>query len=460
MTNSKFTFTRGKLRDLPWPRAGWNYFYDDMQRGLALGVSATGTKSFLVYRKFQGLPVRVTLGQFDAAMPDTHDLQDRAEPLDLLGNKAALNVRKARKLATAVNASLDRGVNPAVEKRRRRQELRQELTLGGLFEKYRDHLVSEGKKGVPGVVWYFQRYLGSLPEGSRKKHGRKSTKAEGSVNWQRRPLSALQRTDASRLRLALAKHISPTTANRVMELLKAIYNFGLEEDPPLFSGTNPAAKLPMFKLQPRKRRIRPHEARKFFEVLDSEPDGDFKDYVYLSICTGARRGNLLQMRWDEVSLDGASWLVAGEKMKNGDPLDIGLIPKAVEILRRRAENANGCPWVFPGNTPKGHAGPFRVKWARFIEKAEVPDLRIHDLRRTLGSWMSDTGSSTVTTMRALGHKTIDAALVYQDLELGPVRDAMAVGFRGLLKAAEPEPEQANVIEMPRKARRGKAKAGR
>jgi integrase len=459
MTNRKFTFTRGKLRDLPSPRGGWRYYYDTEVRGLALGVGATGEKSFRVNRKFQGIPVRVTLGLFDAAMPDTHDLQDGAEPLDLLGNKPALNIRKARKLATAVNASLDRGVNPAVEKCRRRQQLRQELTLGDLFEHYRDHLVSEGKKGVPGVVWYFQRYLGSVPDGERKKHGRKSTKAEGSVNWQRRPLSTIQRTDVSRLRVALAKHISPTTANRVMQLLKATFNFALEEDPPLFSGTNPARKLPMFKLQERKRRIQPHEARQFFEVLNAEPDGDFKDYVYLSICTGARRGNLLKMRWDEVSLDGASWLVAGEKMKNGDPLDIGLIPKAVEILRSRAENANGCPWVFPGNTPEGHAGPFRVKWERFSDKAGVPDLRIHDLRRTLGSWMSDTGSSTVTTMRALGHKTIDAALAYQDLNLGPVRDAMAVGFRGLLKAAEPE--QANVIEMPRKARgRGKAKAGR
>jgi integrase len=450
MAVKRFTFTRAALRDLRVPKRGRVYYYDALVAGLSLCAMATGVKSFRVCRKFNGRSVRITLGLFDAGIPETHELPDGTQPLDLLGARS-LNVRMARKLATAVNASLDVGVNPTEKKSR----LRKELTLGELFEHYHDHLTREGKKGVPGVIWNFQRYLGALPSGAQKAHGQKRSKAKGSVNWQQRRVSTIQRGDASRLRLTLAEHISPTTANRVMELLKAIFNFGTKHD--LFSGENPAAHLPKFKLQSRQRRIESHEARKFFEELDSHVDEQFRDYVYLSICTGARRGNLLRMRWDEVSLDGMSWRLAGEKMKNGDPLVIPLIPKAVAILKGRAEKASS-PWVFPGNTPEGHAGPFRKQWAQFIEKAGVPNLRIHDLRRTLGSWMSSTGASTVMTMRALGHKTIDAALVYQRLETASVRDAMATGVGGLLKAAEPE--KPKVIEMPRTTTAGRKSKGR
>jgi integrase len=366
-------------------------------------------------------------------MPETHDLPDDARPLDLLGNSAALNVRKARKLATAVTANLDIGINPAAEKRTQRQQARDELTLGELFDQYRHHLIGDQKKGVAGIVWYFERYIGALPTIAQQKHGKRRTKAKGSVNWQHRRLSTIRSDEVERLRATLARNISPTTANRVMELLRAILNFGKRKR--LYSGPN-HADLPKFKLHSRERRIESHEARSFFETLNAEQDHDFKDYVYLSICAGARRGNLLQMRWNEISLNGATWRVTGEKMKNGDPLVIPLIPKAVEILRRRAESGNGSPWVFPGSSADGHRGPFRFQWERFRKLAQVPDLRIHDLRRTLGSWMSSTGASTVTTMRALGHKTIDAALLYQRLELAPVRDAMDTGILGLLKAAE------------------------
>jgi len=454
MANQRFTFARAKLHALPLPRKRREYYYDEVVRSLALSVFATGKKSFMVYRKLKGRPLKITLGPFDSAIPDTHDLPAGANPLDLLTNKAALNIRKARKLATAVNASLDVGVNPSAEKRRQRQREGAELTLGELFERYReDHLLADGKKRPSGVVWYFERYLGGVPGGPARKHGRKRTKAQGAVNWQDRRISTIQSDEVGRLRAALAKNISPTTANRVMELLKAIFNFGRKNK--LCAGENPAADFPKFKLQSRDRRIQSYEARKFFEILDAESDLDFRDYTYLAICTGARRGNLLQMRWDELSLDGAAWRVAGERMKNGDPLVIPLVPRAVEILRRRrAANLTDNPWVFPGRTTTGHAGPFRFQWARFIQKADVPDLRVHDLRRTLGSWMSSTGASTVMTMRALGHKTIDAALVYQRLELAPVRDAMATGISGLLKAGEPEEERAAPVEVlpPKKAR--------
>ncbi len=448
MTVKRFTFNRTALRDLPVPDSGSVYYYDESVRGLVVAVWPSGAKSFLVYRKFKGKPLRIALGIFDREIPEIRELPEGAKPLDLLGGRPSLNVRMARKLATAVIAQLDVDVNPAEEKQKQLRAAREELTLGELFNPYKAHLVSEGKKGVAGVVWYWERYLGALPEGLPKKHGREREKAEGSVDWEFRPLSTITRTEVSRLRTELADKISPTTANRVMELLCAIFNFGIEQE--LFHGVNPA-KITKFRLQSRERRLEAHEARAFFAALNAEDD-DFQDYVRLSLFTGQRRSNVLRMRWDELNFNGAGtrWARSGELMKNGDPLTTPLVAQAVAILKRRFHKSAGNPWVFPGNTPEGHAGPFRVQWEKFREKAGVSGLWIHDLRRTLGSWMSDTGANTVMTMRALGHKSMNAALIYQRLSLPPVHDAMAAGVKGLLKAAEPKAKKkTRVVERSR-----------
>ena len=194
MDSKRFVFTRASLRDLPLPGEGWTYFYDKAVRGLALGASATGAKSFRVCRKFKGRPVRITLGVFGPDIPDTHELADRAKPLDLLGNSAALNVRMARKLAMAVMAQLDTGVNPAEALSRDRRG----MTLGELFALYAAQRRAEGKRTVPDLIWTWERYLGELPDSPRKAHGAQRSKAPGAVNWERRHLQEISREQVSR----------------------------------------------------------------------------------------------------------------------------------------------------------------------------------------------------------------------------------------------------------------------
>ncbi len=305
MTQSKVPFSRSKLTALKLPKSGWVYFHDSATRGLVIGLSATGAKSFRLYRKFKGRPLWVTLGAFDADLPETRDLPDGASPLDLLGNTPRLNVRMARNLATAVNAQLDAGVNPAQVNRRARKG----VTLGELFEHYRVALISEGKRSVPMRVWYYERYLGALPDEPRKKHGAQRKKAPGSVNWHRRVLSDITRAGI-RLRLNLGEKVGHTTSNRVIELLRAMYNHAKEHAQDTgYTGENPATGKGKFTVASRERFLRADEVPAFFEKLETEADGEFRDYVKMSIYTGARRGNVLRMRWDELSLNGARWAI-------------------------------------------------------------------------------------------------------------------------------------------------------
>jgi integrase len=452
LANKKFTFTRKALRDLKPPQKGCVQFYDTTVRGLAVGVWASGVKSFRVFRKFKGRAKRIPLGLFDPNMPDTHELPDGAEPRDHLGNRAALNVRMARKIAMAVMAQLDVGINPTESL----SQARHGMTLGKLFELYTAHRRSEGKKTVPALVWMWQRYLGELPDSPRKPRGAQRGKAPGAVNWERRRLQEISYEQVSRLRLDLGEKVGNTTSNRVIELLRAIYNFARKER--LYRGENPAEGSGKFQLRSRERFLQADEVQRFFEALDALPvdQQDFVDYVRISLFAGARRGNVLGMRWDELNLDGARWTVSGEFMKNGEPLTIPLVEEAVEILRRRSWEASAAEkaeseWVFPGAAAAGHMGPQRKQWLQLVKAARLPDLRIHDLRRSLGSWMSSSGASTVTTMRALGHRTIDAALIYQQLEIAPVRKAMQQAVTAMSRAKAPKGE---VVEMPRGPKAG------
>jgi integrase len=446
MVKSKFTFTRAALRDLrlPLPGQRWKFFHDETTRGLSLGVSSTGAKSFCVYRKFKRRPLMITLGLFDPEMPDARDVLG-AQPLDYLGNRPALNVPMARKLATAVMAQLDMGIDP------RHASPREGMTLGELFARYAAHRRAEGKKTVHSLVWMWERYLGHLPDLPKKTHGAKRSKAPGAVDWERRLLSEVSYEQVSRLRLDLGEKVGRTTANRVLELLRAMYNFARKQR--LYREENPAENNGKFQLASRERFLQDDEVQGFFNALDADGDKDFADYVLLSLYVGARRSNVLGMRWSDLSLDGARWAVAGEVTKNGDPLSVPLVEEAVEILRRRSseasttENANS-QWVFPGGSEAGHMGPPRRQWKRLIKAAGLPDLRLHDLRRSLGSWMSRTGANTVMTMLALGHKTIDAALVYQRLDISPVRDAMQRAVSAISQARKGP--KAAVIEMPRR----------
>jgi integrase len=432
----RFAFSRASLVALPLPERGWVNVYDDSSRGLALGIGPTGVKSFLVYRKFKGRPVKIILGSFDPHIPETREIPAGSEPLDLLGQKPSLNVRMARKIATAVNAQLDSGVNPTVAVRKARAE----LTFGQLFERYCSHLQSEGKKSRQQFIWIFERYLGDLPDSPKKRNGRKRTKSEGAVNWQRRPLSEITNAQVEKLRFDLAVHIGHTTSNRVIELVRSIYAFGIKRR--LHAGENPARGIGKFKSKSRERFLQSDELPKFFRSLETEPGQDIRDFFYLALYTGARRGNLLGMRWEQFNFDSAAWRIP--ETKSGEPLTVPLVEESLQILKRRAKHAQSVEWVFPGRGKSGHLAGVSKAWRRVLKRAGLHGLRIHDLRRSLGSWMASTGASMVMTQRALGHKTITASLIYQRLAQDPVRAAMQRAASELIRASQ---KTAEVIEI-------------
>ena len=113
---------------------------------------------------------------------------------------------------------------------------------------------------------------------------------------------------------------------------------------------------------------------------------------------------------------------------------VPLIPEALEILQRRKGTASSV-FVFPGSGKSGHLQEPKKAWRRICTHAGLEDVRLHDLRRTMGSFQAITGASTAIIGKSLGHKSVEATAVYSRLTTDPVRDSMKKAVEAMKNGA-------------------------
>ena len=211
------------------------------------------------------------------------------------------------------------------------------------------------------------------------------------------------------------------------------------------SGENPWACLHHMRIKSRERFLQPAELSRFFAALSVESDDLIKDFIFLSLYTGARRTNVLGMRWEDINFDLALWRIP--ITKNGDSQTVPLTNSAMEVLKRRFDARTQDEWVFPGKGTGNHFVEPKRAWHRLLERAKIENLRIHDLRRTLGGYMAIGNTSLQIIGKALGHKSLAATEIYARLSAGPVRAAMEQAQNTILTAAGMRPvNTSNVIE--------------
>ena len=220
--------------------------------------------------------------------------------------------------------------------------------------------------------------------------------------------------------------LSTTSANRLLVIIRTVYNQELRQYP------NPCEGISLNREESRERFLRPAELPALFDALASEETpGYLRDFVFLGLYTGARRANLLGMRWADIDFDLGTWTIPAGDSKNRTSMTLPLIPAAMEILERRwqdnQQNVRSSIFVFPavsslGKT--GHMNDIRDSWGALLQRAGVTDFRLHDLRRSLGSWQTITGASTAVVGKSLGHKSTQATQVYARMHLDPIRQSV------------------------------------
>ncbi len=399
MAENRFNFTIRTIQSITPPSKGKrSFFYDAKVPGLALSVTSTGTKSFLVYRKIEGRPERIFLGRY----PD-------------------LSVENARNMAAETIGQIARGTNPAALKRAGREE----LTLEELFQEFMNRHAKVHKRTWKEDGNQFRRYL---------------------AGWKNRKLSSIKRNHVQALHAKLGHESGPYAANRLLALLRAMFNKA-EEWGYWDNKTNPAVGITKFKEKSRARFLEADELPRFFQALAEEPSDAIRDYFLISLLTGARRGNVLAMRWDEVHLERGTWEIP--ETKNGDSQTVPLVGPALTILAERKQTTTG-EWVFPGAGKTGHLVEPKKGWQRLKERAGLENVRIHDLRRSLGSWQAATGANLSIIGKTLNHKSPAATAIYARLNIDPVRDSVEKATSAMLAAGGVLPD-GDVVNIHKQA---------
>ena len=123
--------------------------------------------------------------------------------------------------------------------------------------------------------------------------------------------------------------------------------------------------------------------------------------VIIGISTGARRGEIMGLKWADIDLN-AGWANLNNT-KNKDRRGIPLTGLALVVLRDLYNKRHSDVWVFPN---ADNTGPFDIRsgWEHAKKRAKVEDFRFHDLRHTCASYLIMNGASLGEIADVLGHK--------------------------------------------------------
>jgi len=391
---NKINFTKANIDALPAPESGErNIYHDSKTPGLQLRV--TSVKTFFVNKRIKGgNPERITLGRY----PD-------------------MSIEQARRKTKEIIHDIAEGINPAEIKRGKKAE----LTFAELFDEYIERHSKPNKKTWDEDLEKYRKHI-EKPIGKMK-------------------LSTISRSEIASIHSSISKKGFTTAANRTLALISSVYGWAISTGR---WNINPALGIRRNKENSRDRFLQGDELPRFFQAVAKEENETIRDYVLMSLLTGARRSNVLAMRWQDINFDRHEWRI--EETKNGTPQTVALSPEAIEILKNR-KPSDCAVFVFPGIGKSQHLEEPKKGWKRILERAGIEDLRIHDLRRTLGSWQAKTGASLAIIGKSLNHKNQNTTFIYARLDLDPVRDSVNKATDAMLTAAGLK--QSNVKKMKR-----------
>ena len=372
-------FTKAKIAAIQPPEVGRDLYRDDKEQYLYIFVTKAGSKSFYYVRKWEGRTAQIRLDTFP--------------------NMA---VAQARKRCEELSGDYAVGKNPAQAKRERRGR----MTFGGLFDTYIEDHARHRKRTWRYDVQMRDRYLST---------------------WTNKPIDEFEAEFIQAWHNKLKSKSGASQADRTLALVKSVFYFAIKKrrwlPPP-----NPCYGVEMFGTPSRDRWLDGDELAAFFVELEREPSKRARDFFKVLLFTGARKGNVLAMRWKDIDFGLKRWNIPEEVSKNGEPLTVHLHQRVLDILNERFDE-NEAPrtirskhhpprkslYVFPSrnyDTKTGHLVEPKRAWRDILERAHLENVRVHDLRRTLGSWQAMRGQSLLVIGESLGHKDTKSTEVY------------------------------------------------
>ena len=403
--------------------------WDTKLPGFGVRVYASGKKAFLLDYRVSGARKRLHFARYGAVTPE-----------------------QARKRAMELLTGIDKGGDPLKTKKHAQQDLTVSAFAPIYLERAKEVGNPTGKKT--------RRPKRSVQEDARRLKTR-ILPAFGS-----RKLSSITEADAKRLHVKIGRK-APFEANRVLALIGVMFSAAedLEHVPRGFA--NPAHGVPTFDEPSRDRYVKLEEMPALLAAIKAEPNDYIRALIMLALLLGCRRTELLAAKWEDVDFRQQTLRFPHTKANKIHLLPLS--PQALGILEQlKNGEVLGNPHLFPSPVAPGEPMQnVKRAWKRIRETAGVTlwaaanreratalhkqakkaenalaefhtlalaeiqasgahpfDVHFHDLRRTLGSWLVQSGSSLPLIGRALNHADPSTTQIYARFALDPVRTAL------------------------------------
>lgn len=373
---------RKNFRDVRW---------DDDPRGLGLRIFPSGRKSFVLSYRTAGRKRLMALGDYGVLTLDQARVRARQE-------LAALESR-------------DR--DPLDEKRRRELEARTG-TVKAMFLAY---LEDRKPKRSAELLKEAERHI--FP-------------TFGKRGW--------REVRRSEVRVWHQGIEAPYAANRALQSLRAAYYWRLwREDnspgdkPSERDTRNPCAGIALNQEKRRQVRLEPVELPDVEKAIDAETSDPYLRALFrFVLAVGCRKTEARTLLWSDVR--GGSVTFRHGTKSTEELRTVPLSAYAARLLKS-LPRVHGNPHVFVGRLPGQPLKAVNKCWDRIRKRAGIDRVRIHDLRRSFGSWLGDEGFSSKQIGVTLGHKSDVTSRVYMALGDRP-KQAAVDAMQALLRDAK------------------------
>ena len=323
------------------PQPGRQIFVRDNRiKGFGVCVSPGGTKTFQVVYLIGKKAKRLTIGRYPS-----------------------MTLSDARQRASAALNQVADGRDPAVEKQRARAEYHSKL-----FETLVDDFIQN----------YAKKRTRNWAETERL------LKREFIPLWKKWPIHTISRRDVTKALNSLVDRGAPSVANHGLAAICKMLNWAIEQDlidrSPCFGVKAPA------RIVSRDRVLSEGDLIKVW--LAAERMGyPYGAIVRLLILTAQRPGEVSGMRWSELDLVKAQWLIPKERTKPGREHLVPLSPLAITLIKGLPRLHDDL--VFPARGKDNPLSGFS-KWKRELDGlSEVAEWQIRDIRRTVTTALAE-----------------------------------------------------------------------
>lgn len=350
------------------PRQGRTHVWDGELPGFGLRVQANGRKAYVCrYRMADGTQGLVVLGQADA-----------------------ITVAQARTLAKQTLGDVSRGINPAAMRRAARAR-EKPLTFAELAD-----------------LWLEDHAKPKRRSWKEDKRRLKAVKDDLGT----RPAAQVSIHHLAKLHRDIGATRGKTEANRTITTVRAVYGKAVAWKILARDFDNPAAGVDLFEEPKRTRIVRREEFPSLLTAIKDYGDPIVAGALLTLVFTGLRKRDVLNLQWSDVDMGGG--FMALRTQKTGEVRMVAM-SEATRRLFSALPRFEGNPYVFPGRKKGKPLQSLKVAWAAIRQSAGCPDLRMHDLKRTVGTLLALAGENPYVIQQVLGHRDERTARYYVQL---------------------------------------------